>query len=177
MGPARDRVVSRMDSARFDTVMASADPSMVIVTVAVDDERSGCLVGFHGQTSIEPLRYGVWISKANHTYGPALEASHLAIHHLAADDIELARLFGTETGDEVDKFARCRWESGPHGVPLLADCSTWMVGRWVAVLDAKGDHACVVVEPVEIEASETFEPLRLSKVVDLEPGHQAEGRG
>jgi len=164
-----------MEQGPFDTVMASADPSMVIVTVAGNGERCGCLVGFHGQVSIDPLRYGVWISKANHTYEPALAASHLAIHHLSADDGELARLFGTVTGDREDKFARCRWEDGPHGVPLLSDCSQWMVGRWVAVLDAKGDHACVVVEPVEVSVGETFTPLRLSQVADLPPGHPVDG--
>jgi len=164
-----------MEPEPFDTLMASADPSMVVVTVAVDEERSGCLVGFHGQVGIDPLRYGVWISKVNHTYEPALAASHLAIHHLGVDDGDLARLFGTVTGDREDKFDRCRWEPGPHGVPLLSDCSHWMVGRWVAVLDANGDHACVVVEPVEVSARAPFEPLRLSRVIDLPPAHPVDG--
>ena len=30
---------------------------MVVVTTAQGDERAGCLVGFHAQSSIEPPRY------------------------------------------------------------------------------------------------------------------------
>src|SRR5207248_6722269 len=36
--------------------------------------------------------------------------------------VTAAALFGARTGDEVDKFTRCRWTSGPAGVPLLDDC-------------------------------------------------------
>ena len=90
----------------FDGLVASLDAPMAIVTVAVGDELSGCLVGFHSQCSIGPRRYAVWLSKANHTYGLALHADHFAVHLLADDDRDLAVLFGTTTGDDVDKFAR-----------------------------------------------------------------------
>ena len=58
----------------FDEVVASANGAMVVVTAAVGEDRAGCLVGFHNQTSIEPRRYTVWLSKANHTYRVALLA-------------------------------------------------------------------------------------------------------
>ena len=64
----------------FDEMVADADPSMVIVTTVVGDERSGCLVGFHSQCSIDPPRYAVWISKANHTHGVAERADTFAVH-------------------------------------------------------------------------------------------------
>ncbi len=85
--------------------MASLDPPMVVVTTAVAGERAGCLVGFHSQSSIDPPRYDVWLSKANHTYRVALRSTHLAVHLLTADDLAVAEHFGTLTGDEVDKFA------------------------------------------------------------------------
>ena len=47
------------------------------------------------QSSIEPQRYCVWLSKANYTYRVALYSSHLVIHFLTADDLPLAELFGT----------------------------------------------------------------------------------
>ena len=40
----------------------------------------------------------------------------------------LAELFGGETGDEVDKFARCAWHEGPEGVPMLDGCANRFVG-------------------------------------------------
>lgn len=44
----------------------------------------------------------MWLSKANYTYRMAVHSSHLVIHFLTADDLPLAELFGTQSGDTVD---------------------------------------------------------------------------
>ena len=92
---------------------------MIVVTAQYRGERGGCLVGFHTQCSIEPPRYAVWLSKANHTTRVALQATHLAVHFLGPDDHDLAALFGEQTGDDVDKFSQCESASGPCDVPVL----------------------------------------------------------
>jgi flavin reductase (DIM6/NTAB) family NADH-FMN oxidoreductase RutF len=161
---------------RFDAVVGSLDPSMVVVTTAVNDVRSGCLVGFHSQCSISPKRYAVWISKANHTYTVAVHAEYLALHVLAEADGDLAALFGSATGDEVDKFALCEWTEGPGGVPLLDGCPNWMVLRRTGYFDEGSDHVCVAGEPVDVGGGATLQPLRLSAVSGLTPGHEATDR-
>jgi len=161
---------------RFDALMATLDAPMAIVTTTDGEERAGCLVGFHSQCSIEPRRYIVWLSKANHTYRVVLHADHLAVHLLTADDADLAEVFGTLSGDDVDKFSRCEWEPGPGGVPLLTRCPNRIVGRRSTMLDEVSDHVCVLVEPVEASADAGFEPLRLSAVDHLVPGHTVEER-
>lgn len=158
----------------FDQLMASADPAMVVVTAASGDERAGCLVGFHAQSSMDPHSYAVWISKANHTFDVAVRASHLAVHFLTDADHELARTFGTLTGDRVDKFTRVAWRRGPQGVPLLQGCDHGLVGRKVNLLDDGGDHVLVTIDPVEVWSREPFTPLRRSDVGDLTPAHDAE---
>ena len=40
------------------------------------------MVGFHSQCSVDPGRFAVWLSKANHTYGVALRAEVFAVHFL-----------------------------------------------------------------------------------------------
>jgi flavin reductase (DIM6/NTAB) family NADH-FMN oxidoreductase RutF len=106
----------------FDTVMAALDSPLIVVTTADQRERAGCLVEFQVQSSIEPRRYCVWLSKANYTYRVALQSSHLVIHFLTGDDLPLAGLFGTQTGDTVDKFAALLVDSGPGGAPVLRQC-------------------------------------------------------
>lgn len=160
----------------FAQLTSSADPAMVIVTAALGDERAGCLVGFHAQSSIEPERYAVWLSKANHTYRVAQHSTHLAVHFLDADQYDLAEHFGTTTGDRVDKFADVGYELGVDGVPLLTDCPNRFVARRTAMLDEGGDHVCVVTEPVAVDAKGPFTPLRLGAVADLDAGHGAEER-
>lgn len=160
-------------AAAFDALAALADPAMVVVTVAHEGERAGCLVGFHGQSSIDPRRYAVWLSKANRTYRVALRATHLAVHLLVAGDHEAAARFGGETGDEVDKFAGAAWRPGPGGVPLLDACPRRMVLARTTLLDEGGDHVLVVGEPVAAWAPDITgqRPFRLGAAGDITAGH------
>jgi len=155
-------------------MVAASDTAMVIVTAVTGEDRSGCLVGFHCQSSIDPRRYAVWISKANHTFRVASRASHLAIHFLDARDIELAELFGGQTGDEIDKFALVRWEAGPGGVPLLTDCPSRVVVRTIEMNDLGGDHVCFEGEPIGASDRAGYRPLRYTAVMDMDPGHEAD---
>jgi flavin reductase (DIM6/NTAB) family NADH-FMN oxidoreductase RutF len=165
-----------MPAEAFETIMRSLDPQLIVVTTAVGEERAGCLVGFHSQSSIDPNRYAVWLSKANHTYRVGLRATHVAIHFLTSDDRDLAERFGTLTGDSTDKFSGLAVDIGPEGVPLLRDCASWLVLRRIALLDEGGDHVCVALEPVDGSSAGAFAPLRLSQVGDLVPGHDNEER-
>jgi flavin reductase (DIM6/NTAB) family NADH-FMN oxidoreductase RutF len=165
-----------MDGDAFDGVMRQLEPTMIVVTVASSNERAGCLVGFHGQCSIHPLRYAVWLSKANHTYRVALHADHLGVHFLSTKETELARLFGSESGDEVDKFSQCETELGPYGVPLLCACANTVLVRRTAMFEDGGDHVCFVTEPTDIVRHAEAKPLRLPQVEQLDPGHHSTER-
>jgi flavin reductase (DIM6/NTAB) family NADH-FMN oxidoreductase RutF len=165
-----------MNGDGFSTLMSALDPPLAVVTTAAAGERAGCLVSFHTQSSMAPQRYCVFLSKANHTYGVALRASHLAIHFLAAGDVPLAELFGGQTGDTVDKFAGLRVTDGPGGVPLLAQCPRWLAARRIALLDEGGDHVTVLTEPVAAAASGPFTPLRVAEAGHIRPGHDARER-
>lgn len=158
-------------AALFGALMSDADPAMVVVTAVEGDERAGCLVGFHSQCSIDPVRYAVWLSKANHTYRVALLAEHVAVHFLDAGDDDVAALFGGTSGDDVDKFARSAWTPGPGSVPLLDRCPNRVVGRRHTLVDEGGDHVCLVLTVDDVTRGGPFTPLRLSDVTDLEPGH------
>jgi len=124
-----------MTSNPFDTIMSCLDTPLIVVTAAAGPERAGCLVGFHGQSSIEPARYAVWLSKANYTYRVALRSTHLGIHFLTSHDLGLAELFGTQTGDRTDKFADLRNEPGAGAVPVLQQSANRLVARRTVLLD------------------------------------------
>ena len=157
---------------RFSAFVAATDFTMYVVTTAVDGERSGCLVGFASQVSIDPQRFMVGLSKENHTTAIAMHASFLAVHVLPRDDMTLARLFGHETGDEIDKFARCSWTEGSGGAPGLDDAAGWFVGRVVSRLDL-GDHVGHLLEPVAVSDAAPGPFVTFSQVKDLDPGHDA----
>ncbi|MBF6088394.1 flavin reductase family protein [Nocardia cyriacigeorgica] len=159
----------------FDALIAAADSPMWVVTTIADGRRAGCLVGFAGQVSITPRRFLVAVSKNNHTYRIARRAGYLGVHLLTVESLDLARLFGTTTGETADKFAQCAWSSGPHGLPILDGAVGWFAGRLIARSDF-GDHVGHLLEPVTATApppAAAAPALRLQAVADLSPGHEA----
>ncbi|MFI7498067.1 flavin reductase family protein [Streptomyces sp. NPDC049687] len=149
------------------------NPDMCVVTASAGGERAGCLVGFASQCSMRPVRFVVWLSKVNRTYSVARAADFLAVHLLTPEQHELAALFGGETGDRVDKFARTPWTRGPGGTAVLRDAYAWFAGRIEQRVDA-GDHVGFVLEPVrcgEREKADGRPLLRLKDALTITPGH------
>ncbi|HSA49380.1 MAG TPA: flavin reductase family protein [Yinghuangia sp.] len=161
----------------FERFVDALEYPMFVVTAVHREtgERAGCLVGFASQCSIDPARFLVCISTANHTHRVASASPLLAVHALGVDQRELAELFGELTGDTVDKFARCRWEPGESGIPLLTDCPQRFVGTVLHRLENLGDHTGFVLAPRESADDEPYEGglLMFSDTRDMQPGHPA----
>ncbi|MEU2158069.1 flavin reductase family protein [Streptomyces sp. NPDC019396] len=158
----------------FDAFTDALDYPLYVVTAAAGDRYSGCLVGFASQCSIDPPQFAVWLSKANHTHGVASDASHLGVHVLDRHNRDLAALFGSLTGDDVDKFEHVAWHRDGTGVPVLTDVRTWFVGRIVSRFDG-GDHTGFVLAPVDVSdpVPAPSPLLSFSDVQGLPPGHPA----
>ncbi|HVV20294.1 MAG TPA: flavin reductase family protein [Pseudonocardiaceae bacterium] len=158
----------------IDAVLSAMDHPVVVATTADRDtgERAGCLVGFLTQSSVDPVRFVVCLSVRNHTYRVAQRADTLAVHLLGAGRRDLAELFASTTGDEIDKFARCAWAPGPGGVPLLTDASRWFTGT-IEDRHPLGDHTGFLVAPTDAGVNDDEPPLMFSAVEHLKPGHPA----
>ena len=156
----------------FSGLSLALDGSMFIVTATACGERSGCLIGFGTPCSVDPQRFLACISKVNHTHGVALAATHLAVHIVPAGGDELAELFGGQTGDEVDKFARCACSEGPHGTTLLDGCPNRFVGAVLGRFDV-GDHTAMLLDPVWAEHRDGDPGLRFGVAKEIAPGHPA----
>ncbi|WP_329270763.1 flavin reductase family protein [Streptomyces pseudovenezuelae] len=160
----------------MDVFTDRLDPDMCVVTAAAGGDRAGCLVGFASQCSIEPVRYAVWLSKANRTYRVARTAHRLAVHLLTREQRGLAELFGGETGDRTDKFARVHWREEAGGAVVLDEAAAWFVGRVVQRVEG-GDHEGFVLEPETWGGradTEGADLLRLSDATSISPGHPAD---
>ena len=156
----------------FAQIVDSLDAPMLVVTACDGSERSGCLVGFATQCSIAPRRWLICISKSNHTFRVARATQTVVVHFLRVDQVELARLFGSQTEDVVDKFARCAWRDGPGGAPILAGCD-WIAGRVLERIDL-GDHEGQLLGVFDAGHEHADAPqLGFQAVRGLPPGHPA----
>jgi len=156
----------------FHELVGNLEYPMFIVTARAGDEPLGCLIGFATQTSIDPPRFAVGLSHNNRTYRRGKDAEALGVHCVPEDAADLAELFGGETGDEVDKFARSAWHEGPEGVPILDACANWFVGRVLWRHDA-GDHDLFLLEPVAAASDEGAGEFTFHRAKRIEPGHDA----
>jgi flavin reductase (DIM6/NTAB) family NADH-FMN oxidoreductase RutF len=162
--------------ADIDAFIDRLDPDMCVVTATANGQRAGCLVGFASQCSIHPVRFVVWLSKANHTYRVARDAPFLAVHLLSREQRELAELFGGRTGDTTDKFRHVGVREEHGGALVLEDAAAWFVGAVVLRADG-GDHVGFVLEPVVGGARAEADDgslLRLDDALTIEPGHPAD---
>lgn len=157
----------------FEQLVGLLDYPMFVVTTRVGARRSGCLVGFASQISIDPPRFLVGLSEKNHTYRLAKDAERLVVHVLGRSELEVARLFGEETGDEIDKFDRCAWHDGPDGLPVLVDAPGWFSGRILERLRL-GDHIAFLLEPEMGHVDgDPLDLVTFGDVRDFDAGHDA----
>ncbi len=153
-------------------LLGAIDYPMYIVTAAAGGELAGCLVGFTTQCSIDPPRFLACLSDKNRTFRVAQDAEVVVVHLVPDDEPELAELFGSQTGDDTDKFARCEWTPGPGGAPVLSRCRNWFAGRVLERWPA-GDHWAYLLDPVEAQAEPAERPFAFHRAKRLEPGHEA----
>lgn len=147
-------------------------PYFVITVRSPDAEMSGCLAGFVTQCSIDPPNFLVCISKVNHTLSIAERSPGMGLHLLGEDQVDLARLFGEETGDLVDKFASVDWRLGPTGAPLLVDAAVSMEGQILGHFSV-GDHEAFLIRGVRAVAGRHPGLLTFRNGPSLQPGHPA----
>ena len=168
------RNISTPPTSRLGTLIvlhelvSSTDPALFVVTTADGTQRSGCVVGFVTQVSIDPERLLVGISRLNHTYRVAAAAETMVVHLLTERDRGLARRFGERTGDEVDKFDGVTVTGELDGVPVLTTHGPYVAGRIVERVPL-GDHLGYLLEPRACGGAPAL-PLRTS-TIHLEAGH------
>ena len=159
-------------AATFDSLVGDLDYPMFIVTATAGDDRAGCLIGFATQTSIDPKRFLVCLSRRNRTYRVARRTDLLGVHFVPSEATGLAELFGGTTGDEVDKFAAVDWHPGAGGVPIVEACPNWFVGRVLDRMEA-GDHDAFLLEPVDAQQGRAAAEFTFHRAKRIEPGHEA----
>jgi flavin reductase (DIM6/NTAB) family NADH-FMN oxidoreductase RutF len=146
---------------------------MFIVTArGRDGENDGCLIAFATQCSLKPPLFLACISRVNRTFDVVMDADTVVVHLLGHAQMPLAELFGGQTSDEVDKFAKCEWAPGPGGAPVLEGVPGWFAGRVLDRLDL-GDHVGLWLEPIAAEDHGDPVDLGFQAAKGIHPGHPA----
>ena len=156
-------------TAFFDRV----DYPLYVVTVrSPAGEMSGCLAG-SSPSAASARRISSCASRRRTTRSMSPSALRgWGCTCWAMDQADLARLFGEETGDLVDKFAAVDWRLGSTGAPLLVDTAVSMEGEILGHFSV-GDHEAFFMRAVRSVAGGRPGILTYRGIPPLEPGHPA----
>jgi flavin reductase (DIM6/NTAB) family NADH-FMN oxidoreductase RutF len=130
--------------------------SGVAVVTAVHESRP---VGFTATSvvslSADPPMLSFNLSLGASTWPALASTSHVAVHLLAGNQVDLAVRFATSG---IDRFAGTPWRVGPGGVPLLSGVNAWLVAR-IQQRIPTGDHALFVCRVVHTGTAAPTDPL------------------
>ena len=128
-----------------------------VVCAAHEGRRGGLAVAWATQVGVDHVL--VCVGKQSATRELILASKAFGLSLLTREQLELARLFGTKSGRDVDKFAGLAVHTGETGSPLLDDCAITLDCRVEAVHD-RGTTKLIIGRILAAERRrEQYEPL------------------
>ncbi|MFF0199798.1 flavin reductase family protein [Streptomyces sp. NPDC005017] len=116
---------STVDGTALRGALRCHPSGVAVLTAAGPEGPAGVTITSMTSISAEPALVSFALAESSSTWHRVRSCDWFGIQLLSADQHDLARRFAT-TG--IDRFAPpTRWHTGPHGVPLLDGCLSWLV--------------------------------------------------
>jgi flavin reductase (DIM6/NTAB) family NADH-FMN oxidoreductase RutF len=134
-----------------------------VVTTRLGDRLNGMTASWVSQVSLSPLLLMVSIAPARYSHDLIKESGVFAINVLTADQVDLGKRFGFQSGRRVDKFAGLEYLAATTGSPILPQAYAFLDMKLVDTFPA-GDHTLFVGEVLEAKILQPEKrPLIFSK--------------
>lgn len=133
-----------------------------IITTSHEEQPYGLAAAWALRVSGSPYLLMAAVYQRSHTHPFIRMSGAFAVNLLAADQAEIARHFGRQTGRDVDKFKRedIYWERRTTGSPILIDALAYFDCRVVDGYDPPGgDHTLYIGEVIDADQLREAEPL------------------
>lgn len=122
----------------------------VITTLDQTGSPVGLTVNSFSSVSLDPPLILWSLDKRSSQIDAFRDASYYAINILSAEQLDLSNLFASS---KEDRFEGLDYTSGLGGVPLLADCVSWVECRNAAAYEG-GDHVIFLGEVERFDYSD-----------------------
>ena len=143
------------EAARFRQVLGHFCTGVTVITAVDEAGPAGFACQSFAALSLDPPLVLFCPSRSSVTWPRIARARHFCANVLAAEQRELARVFGISG---ADKFAGLRWSQSSSGAPVLHDALTW-AGCTVEAVHEAGDHFVVIGRVTELGACRAGQPL------------------
>jgi flavin reductase (DIM6/NTAB) family NADH-FMN oxidoreductase RutF len=128
-----------------------------VVCAEHQGRRGGLAIAWATQAGIDSIL--ICVGKQSATRELILDSGAFGLSALAREQLEVARLFGRQSSQEVDKFETVGYHTSVTGSPLLNDCGLTLDCRIMAVHDL--DTKKLIVGRIEAaeRLRDVYEPL------------------
>ena len=126
---------------------------LFVLTTKQGEKDNGCIVNTVIQAASEPNTVSVSVNKANHTHDMICESGVFNASIISeAADFELFKVFGFQTGREVDKFADfADCERGENGIFYITKGTNAYISAKVTQTVDMGSHTMFIAEVTDME--------------------------
>jgi flavin reductase (DIM6/NTAB) family NADH-FMN oxidoreductase RutF len=142
--------VSSLDISHYKEVVGHYVTGVVVITAHTAEGPVGFTCQTFSSLSLDPILISFAAKSAGRSWLRIRGAEAVGFNMLAADQVDVARVFATSG---IDKFADVHWNTAPHGSPLLEGAIAHLEGRILSVA-THGDHdfAVVAIDFVQADA-------------------------
>lgn len=145
---------------------------LYVAGARLGDKRGGFVANTVFQVTSEPPQLALACSNDNFTAGLIRGSRRFSVSALMRDaNPELIKVFGYQSGKNLDKFASWKMREHPGGSPvLLEDSLAWFACEVVSVVEL-GSHALFIGQMVDGDLlDEGGEPLTYAYYRDVKKG-------
>lgn len=120
-----------------------------VYVVGVGDgvHRNAFTAAWITQVSFDPILIALSVNPGHVSYPMMLASRAFTVSILGIRQLEVARHFGTQSGDDVDKLAGQPWTTSVTGIPFLTNAVGYLVCQVTAEHPA-GDHRLVLARVI-----------------------------
>ncbi len=136
---------------------------MYIMTSRDGDHYGAATVTWLSQASFKPPLIMAALRTESNVFKCLSQSRLAAIHILSADQQELARKFFATTRVSISMINGEPFVDGKTSAPILQSVPNYIECRVHQILDIGGDHALVILEPVEAEYGREMRPLTVAE--------------
>lgn len=147
-------MVSSLDITHYKEVVGHYVTGVVVITALSAEGPVGFTCQTFSSLSLDPILISFAAKSAGRSWLSIRAADAVGFNMLAANQVDLARVFATSG---VDKFADVRWSKAPHGSPLLEGALAHLEGQILSVT-THGDHDFAVVS-IDFVQADAGSPL------------------
>ena len=139
-----------------------------VVGVAHEERRDAFTAAWVMQAAFDPLSLVLSINQRNASYSLLIASGAFTVNVLRREQLELARQFGTVSGEEADKLAGVGWRPGRGGAPILDDALAYFECELTQSLPV-GDHELMVGRVVDGRIADSgATPLSYAETGDMD---------